>query len=363
MADSKKVINLDEDDGSTFTFSLVVKADKWDDVITILKDTLGVTQKLNSSNRDINGLFLVSCWFKAEEITKDFYKKIERSDSISIHSDGKSSSLYPQILKEVQAIEERLRWLLLHVSDTIENYLELVNAKTGVVTTKSLDPITANLTLEKTIDLLGFDQSWNDRPITATDVARIAANSSNFAEFKKSFTEKTTPKTIWDSITELVLDTPVAWHVIEPKLGKVKVIRNKCAHFHTVTDDDLSQIKKLRTDIIKALKTTKRASAGKKDYEAFNLEFMKSLNDIINTKVAWVSTLAQLSAETQKSLSLLSGISESIKPITTNYKGILDSINIAPISPLSGLIDHNVLLRLQQLDLNAKKDEDAGDKK
>jgi|GEM_PF-2173577 len=366
MAD-KKVINLDKDDSSTFTFSLVVKADNWNDVITVLKDTLGVTQKLNSSNRDISGLFLVSCSFKAAEITKDFYEKIENSENISIHSDGKSTSLYPKILKEVQVVEERLRWLLLHVSDTIENYLDLVNAKAGVVTKKSLDPITASLTFEKTIDLLGFDQSWSGKLLNADEIAKLAADSKDFAEFQKTLTEKTKPKTIWDSIVELVLDSPKTWQEVQPKLLTIRRIRNKCAHFHTVTDDDLSQVQVLKKNILATLKTTKRATTGKKEYEAFNLEFMKTLSDAVNLRTSTIANLSETVLKANQSLTgLAGGINNLNLPITPSLalsKSLMESVY--PItSPFDSLINYNALLRLQQqLGLpDEKKGKDAGEK-
>src|SRR5690606_25993820 len=118
--------------------------------------------------------------------------------------------------------------------------------KSDIITNKSFDPIISTLTFEDMMKLLILEQSWSRDRVTVNQMRALIDSSVDFTDFKKIYMEKTTKKTIWDSISDLVLQKRVAWETVEEDLKKIRGYRNKCAHFHTVTDDDLLQAKYLR---------------------------------------------------------------------------------------------------------------------
>ncbi len=341
---------------SIYTFKFVVRANSWDDVVSILKDELGITKKRNSSDRKISGLYLVSCIIDDKDITKNFYKKIAKSNNIVIHSDGKSTSLYPKILKETQIVEEKLRWLLLHVSDAIEDYVKLLGyEKNDIVENSSLDPLTSKLSFETILDLLEIDQSWARDGVDDGKMRHLIKNSSDFATFKSKYIEKTTPKTVWGSISDLVLERPIKWETIYKKLHSIRILRNKCAHFHTVTSDDFSQAKHLRTQIMKNL--TKKSSYTSTDIKTLT-ELSKQMVETVRTlQTSYYKDIAKLtnaSFSAQQALANLSGgayqspsIAELAKSVTRMVNKMYapvfssDYYKLASRMPVSGLKDND----------------------
>lgn len=301
---------------SIYTFNFVVRAQTQKEADKILKDELGITKSHNSSHRQINGLYLVACAINAKDITKDFYKKISDSDKIAIHSDGKSTSLYPEILKEIQNVEIHLRWLLLHVSDAVEDYVKLFDVKSDDITTrKGLDPITALLTLNKTLEILETDSSWLNTGVTDERLRSLMESSDTFDSFKKSYLEKTNKKIIWELISEIVLQKPVDWDNIGPKLKTLKEIRNKCAHFRTVTDVDLSKAKRLSADVLSLIKVKQRISTStsrdilnlsrqlSETLQTIQKSYYKDIIKLTDASLSAQQVLAQLSNSTSPSLS------------------------------------------------------------
>lgn len=266
-----------------FTFHFVVKASTWDEVIDLFSNELGITKKRNSSDREINGLYLVSSDLESSKLTKSFYEKISNSNNIAVHSDEKSSQLYPLILKETQMVEEKLRWLLLHVSDAIEDYAKLLGyEKNDIVEQDKLDPLTSRLTFEGILGLFELDQSWARDGVDDVRMRQLIDKSSDFESFKRAYIDKTAPKTIWESISEQVLQRPVKWDAISPKLKSIKALRNKCAHFHTISEDDLHQARALRKNIIHSLSKKQITSSNEQSLMALSkqiAETMKRLTD------------------------------------------------------------------------------------
>lgn len=319
---------MSEQIASIYTFTFVVHAKNWDEVVNVLKDELGITKKHDASDRKINGLYLASCLLKEEDITKDFYQKTANSDCLAIHSDGKSFSLYPKILIETRTVEERLRWLLLHVSDAIEDYAQILGYdKNKTIEGGKLDPITSRLSFEEIISLLETDQSWLRDGVSDSKMRELINQSNDFDSFKKSYLEKTAPKTIWESISELVLDKPVKWEIISPKLKSIKALRNKCAHFHTVTDGDLSQAQHLKIQIMKNL--TKKKTYTSSDLMAFTnlgMQMAETIKSIQKSYYENIIKLTDASFSTQQALAQLSGTVTSLA-LTDVAKSVTKTVN------------------------------------
>lgn len=297
-------------DLSLCLFKFIVRAEKWADAARMLKDALGIDAKQDASDREVKGIYLISCWIKEDQLTKDFYSKIAASNDIAVHSDTKSASLYPKILKETQAVEEKLRWLLLHVSDAVEDYIVLLGGeRSDIITKGSLDPLTTSLSFEAMLALLDLDQSWARGGVDDARMRSLISESADFDSFKKSYLEKTTPKKIWDSISELVLSDPVDWETISPKLKTIKALRNKCAHFHTITDDDLSQAQHLCKQIINSLAKKRRFTAT--DLKAFAELSQQMTQTIKNITETYADSFAP--------------VRESV---LSSQKALIDSLNI-----------------------------------
>lgn len=249
-----------------WTFKFVVRAANWGDAAKVLNETLDIKATHDTSDREISELYLISSLVNEDKLTKEFYESIEKSANIAIHSDEKSAALYPRILIEVRAVEEEMRWLLLHVSDAIDNFAEQFSKakdskkKSDIITTKSLAPITSTLTFEAMMKLLSLDQSWARDGVTVDQMRTLMDSSADFGDFKKLYTEKTAKKTTWDSISSLVLKKSVTWKSVEDWLHKIRGYRNKCAHFHTVTEDDLLQAQHARRELDKILTKKKIVS-------------------------------------------------------------------------------------------------------
>ena len=312
---------------SIYTFNFVVRADSWDEVVTILKDELDITKKHNSSDRQVNGLYLVSCVMNEAELTKSFYKKIDKSENIAIHSDGKSSSLYPKILEETRAVEEKLRWLLLYVSDAVEDYAKLLGyEKNEIVEKDKLDPITSRLSFEAVLALLEVDQSWARDGVNDEKMSQLLSDSTDFDSFKKTYIEKTTPKIIWESICDLVLQRSVKWETIAPKLKSIKTLRNKCAHFHTVTDDDLSQAKHLKTQIMNSL--TRKRTYSSSNIRAF-AELSKQMAETMRTfQETYYKDIIKLTGASFSAQQALAQLSNSMSPsLSDTAKSVTEMVN------------------------------------
>lgn len=320
-----------------WTFKFVVRATDWGAAAKILKDTLGIEATRDASDREINGLYLISCFVDDTNLTKEFYENITDSKDIAIHSDTKSDSLYPKILKETQAVEEKLRWLLLHVSDAIEDYILLLGgSKSDIIEKRLLDPLTTRLSFEAMLGLLEIDQSWARDGVNDERMRFLINGSADFESFKTAYLERTTPKTVWESISELVLQHPVKWRTIEKKLKSIKTLRNKCAHFHTVTDDDLGQAQNLRTQIMRHL--TKKKTYTSADLTAFTglsrqlTETMKHINEL---QLEQMRPLAESALAAQKamieSIKLDTSFLNSMKASQTITKQFFENSNVASI--------------------------------
>lgn len=314
----------------SYKFVFVVKATSWDDVADIFKQELGITQKRNESDREISGLYLVSCDLKQSKLTKSFYEKVEKSSKLAIHADEKSNSLYPKILEETQIVEEHLRRLLLHVSDAVEGFIEILGYKDReVVEANALDPITSKLSFEAMLSLLDIDWSWARTGVDDGKMRSLIENSDDFAQFKQAYLLKTTHKTVWDSISKLVLERPIEWKTIEPRLCSIKALRNKCAHFYTVTDDDYSQARELRRQLVQNL--TKKSMISTSDINAF-AEFSKQLAEAMKI-------LTQSYTESFKTINATTRIiQESVGTVGGGLQAAILEANRSQWSALSSIL-------------------------
>ncbi|MBU2595370.1 hypothetical protein KJ713_00880 [Patescibacteria group bacterium] len=255
---------------NTITIEFLVKAQKWEDVIKIFKNELGIHKgKRDASVRDVNGLFFVEVKIDDKKLTEKFYKNVKKSSKLAIIENPKDEKLRNTILNEIYKVETHLRKLLLNISDIVENFYLLFKntyadkqrnyikkkGKESTIVSGEIDPISSHLTLEDIIEILGRDISWNNRNITANDISQILEESNNINDVKKFLKQKMMKNTIWDEISKTLLEQTIRWEIAGKDLNRLKILRNKAAHFNVLMKKDLKDTKELSKKILETTKT------------------------------------------------------------------------------------------------------------
>lgn len=283
------------------TFELVVNASTWDDVVQILKDELSIhKKKRDTSVRNMQGLFIFEVSLDETQINKDLYKNIRKSNTIAIHHSPLSARYRNEILESVATIEVQLRKLLLHVSDLAEEYYKIIRKKYNgdytkketLIITESLDPATSRLTFGEMIDVLDFDLSWKNKPLTTESLLKLLEKADDTQKLKKEVIEKQKEKPLWDIISSTLLVKTIAWNEIKTELNQLKNLRDKAAHFRTLTPDDRDKAKMLSKDINNKLTTKNISSSIQKK---FSNETYKQFTDALyNSYFSDVKTVSNL---------------------------------------------------------------------
>lgn len=257
-----------------YEFEFIVQAQNWDEVVQIFNDELGIEKKKrNSSDRDIDGYFLVSFLLDQKQINNDFYTTVRESDKIAIVSDERSEEYRYSILREVEAVEAHLRKLLIHVSDIVDDYYKYFDkttlAKKFVTGTKivakgEIDPLTSHLMLDEMMTILNTDlSSWDKRQISANDMLEILESGNDLQIIKSKLKKRIKRDIVWNHISKNLLQNNTAWEDIALQLDSLKRLRNKAAHFRTCSEKDSVTARKLSSEIIKL--THKRSQIATND--------------------------------------------------------------------------------------------------
>lgn len=257
-----------------YHFEFIVLANDRDAAIKVMRDELGITQKKSTNDREIDGYFLFKTKVQRQDIINEFYKKVRESTNVAIVEDEVTEELRDLVLKEVRLVEDQLRRLLLHVSDVVENYhtlfLKAADAKNDAqkertIPHNNLDPITSRLTLDEMIVILKLDTSWKNKNIGSEDLHTLIGESENFEQLKKTFDIKMIEKTVWEVISEHVLINPVSWQDIKEDLNRIKSIRNKAAHYKTLTPNNYKNVQLLSKRVLGKIKNQKTLTKSQSD--------------------------------------------------------------------------------------------------
>lgn len=222
---------------------MTVTAKDWEDAKSVLAG-VGIDEKSKVNYRTVDGLFIVSVK-KEPSLSDDDYRAMREDPNVSILSDSESRQRITEVLDKVYDVETQLRKLLLHVSDLVETYFDILNNKytKGYVDQRAisisgkLDPITSHLTLGQMKDILGYDLSWKKRQLAAQDVADLLNEADSFEDLKRKLNEKMQEKTIWSVIATNVLRTKDGWTDVNGDLNKLKEFRDQSAHYQVITDE------------------------------------------------------------------------------------------------------------------------------
>ena len=256
--------------------SFLVAADKWDTVVRIFKEDLGVTkEKQDASDRKMADHYVVKVNFKPEELVDDFYEKVYASPTITIISDAASTERAKRILELTAPIEIKLRGLIIYAHELVDTYFEIVRpknivAKTAIQARKLVDKnmhdaAVAFLDIGEMITILDSAGNKVDTESLSDDVVSLLDQAQDFESFKKEFTSRFKRLTVWDVIANAVLQRPITWHVVKKQLEIVRNARNQAAHSRVITPTQLAEIEKEASDLLPKL--SKKQSPAKYDID------------------------------------------------------------------------------------------------
>lgn len=210
--------------------------------------------------RKMGQLFVAD--FESEtELSDRAYEAIFREEKASIILDSASQQRGEEVAHNLYLVEAHLRKLLLYIPKAAGSYLGIVAQKAshyngdGKLTSKnSHDVLTSELTLGQVIEVFEFNTAVNiDEAISWSRLLEMLEGVRTIPALVKRIQQKTTPVTIWNIISDHVLDKPVAFEEIEGKLRKLKSIRDTAAHYRTVTPKHLSEALYLSKGLISML--------------------------------------------------------------------------------------------------------------
>lgn len=245
---------------------LVVTANTWEDAKTILAQ-VRIYEKRRSSYRPINGLFIVAVKLE-KSLDAQIYALIKEHDCVAILSDSDSLERAKEILDHVYKVETQLRKLLLHVSDSIEIYFDVLyqaseytrnftNTKKNITSKGKLDPITSHLTFGEMIEILTYDLSWSERQMSGNDVFAMLDGADDYKSFKETLRARIKPQCVWDVIASNVLKTKLSWEELLKDLVGLKKKRDKAAHHQVITDKERAETVKKAKAVLKKITPTR----------------------------------------------------------------------------------------------------------
>jgi surface antigen len=232
---------------------------------------------------EVSELFLV----KVEATTplKDQdYKKINEHEKVGIVDDSASRERSKEILDLVYSVESLLRKLLLHISDSVETYFQVIKPKhtkwqSAVAIPKKLDVITSHLTLGQTLEILPTDAAaWKrDRSLTADDLLFLLNGVGDLTALKNELENKLRVTVIWNVISEKLLQDPVEWDEIKGDLNCLFTIRNEAAHYRTIRPSELYQVRKISSQLTQKIKPKELSDEEQKELMRTDKELSESI--------------------------------------------------------------------------------------
>ncbi len=338
---------------------LIIKASDWEEAKSILS-SVHIHQKSRDDYKEINGLFIVKVLLETP-LTGQAYADIKDHRCIGILSDSASQKRAEEIFREVYKVETQLRKLLLHVSDTVQAYYDILfqlgqythefsNSERTLTYKGTLNTMATHLTMGEIIEILRFDFSWSTRPLGASDLNTLLSESSSFEEFKLKLGKQVTPTSIWEVITEQILQKELPWEHVEKDLMRLKRARDNAAHHFVFTEKQKDDAVKLAKKVLEQLKPPRAMSEAQLEVlRTIASELAESVRSINFTAFAELAdSIRQINfgafAEIAKQQSILAETFKSNivipNPIPRiDFSGIIPPVNSSFLSQL--LLDTN----------------------
>lgn len=237
-----------------YKIRFLVATKSWEQVKKVFRDDLEITKdKKDDSVVPIRDHFVVEVELSESDLTDNFYQKVVSSKCITILSDEFSQKNARQMLEMIVSVELKLRELAVYAYDLAATYKQIMNTKhkdaKQLLTNNQLvgenvsDPLISFLDFGELIDFLGRTGNQVDESNLADDTARLIESSASFDEFKKKYTQKFKKLTVWEIISDAILETKTEWSTIKHDLEKLKDTRNTALHHRVLTPAKTAEAK------------------------------------------------------------------------------------------------------------------------
>lgn len=237
----------------TYELEFAIDAESELKALNILANVFGesIKQILLSEFAKRDSLVFITHHFTIEELSDENYRRLlENKKVILIIKDELSVERAAKLLKVCIPVETALKRLLIYV------WSEIVTVLKGKHDKKAKIEICAQISelyLGGLLKLLEVDLSPNKRENLFANNGKllfeIMNNSEDLTDFKQRLTPYITPKTVWEQVN-IVLKNPTEYSHVSGQLKKLKNLRNKAAHHHTILQKDLKDAGKYSEHIL-----------------------------------------------------------------------------------------------------------------
>lgn len=314
----------ESDEKKLYSVRFLVSSTSWKEIKEIFSKDLGIGKdKRDDSVIPMRDHYVVELEMTKNDLTDDFYKKVENSLQVTILSDELSIWRAKNVLDEVTLVELKVRELAVYAYDLAETYRDIINLKykneatkrllndNKLVTDGTLDPLLSFLDFGELIEFLGKTGNQIDESNLADTTARLLEDSASFAEFKRAFAQKYKKLAVWDIISGAVLARKVEWHVVKYDLNLLKDLRNSAFHHRVVTPAMLEETQEASGRLLSKLKTKKLSSESSEMAEmgsvfekwnsalmGYELTYQRALANIANIDISAIQKAASLQLNT-----------------------------------------------------------------
>lgn len=343
---------MDSSGEKQYRVRFLVKASSWEVVKSLFKKELGIIKdKRDESVTSIRDHFVVEVMLSSEELTDDFYQKVQKCDAFTITSDELSLERGQDINRMIAPVELQLRELAVYAHDlAVTYYNELKNVKSveakrlarssQMLSEGVLDPLLSFLDFGELITFLGKTGNEVDESNLADDTARLIENSNNFDEFKEAFAHKFKKLTIWEMIAELTISSPYSWSELKIDLSALKDMRNSASHFRVIKPKDVKAVQRICKKLEEKLQRKKRPTVQQiktldEIFESWNANIQTGALQTALERIANLNTSAMTQAM-NKQLSAQYSIGSALEKMTQAQQSHLASTQ-GELSQLAGI--------------------------
>ena len=287
----------------TYELEFAIDAESEPRALNILADVFGENIKripLSEFAKRSNLIFITHR-FTIEELSDDNYRKLLDKKTILIIKDELSVERAVKLLKICIPVETALKRLLIYVWSEIVTVLKGKHDKKAKI---EICTQINELYLGGLLKLLEVDLSPKKRENLFANNGKllfeIMNNSEDLTDFKQRLTPYITPKTVWEQVN-IMLKNPAEYSHVSGQLKKLKNLRNKAAHHHTILQKDLKDAEKYSEHILSIIgnvrndyyeKLSKSIQAFTKTMEESFRKFpLEAINKVVSENTANLSNI------------------------------------------------------------------------
>lgn len=283
-----------------YELEFAIDAESEPKALNILADVFGENIKQEIPFSEIakrDSLVFITHSFTIEELSDDNYRKLLGKKTILIIKDELSVERAAKLLKICIPVETALKRLLIYV------WSEMVTVLKGKHDKKTKIEICAQINelyLGGLLKLLEVDLSPKKRENLFANNGKllfeIMNNSEDLTDFKQRLTPYITPKTVWEQVN-IMLKNPTEYSHVSGQLKKLKNLRNKAAHHHTILQKDLKNAEKYSKHILHIIGNVRN------DYYDKLSKSIQSFAEVVNKSIVNIQAISKVISENTVNLS------------------------------------------------------------